>query len=1501
MLLSRVLTLSAETLWEAVPDAVRRALPRPRAVRAAPGGFHVDLRAIGGPGTERLARRLETLLLALDGVERAEVNGVLGTVFVGGDEGVVDLKRLLSIVAELDDEDEWEQEEDEEAREAGGAAEGTAGRGPGPALARVVEQRTRAGIRLGASALGTGLAVAGRLAHLPPLSPVVPALLHLAESTPAIRTRLTRHLGHQATSALFTTANVVTGTLALQPVGLLVQAVSAAERYVEAREARRAWDSRARELASDEGAYRHVRRRRRTRTTPLEHSPVERFERLASPAALGVSVLTHVVSGSRDRGLAMMIAATPSAAKAGREAFSSAVGRTLAKRGAVVLDSHALRRMDGLDTVVLDAALFLTGSWTVERVVPLAEGIDPAELNALLPGLLDATDPGARRERGHWAAEPARLPAAEGREWRSLGLRPVRVTRRGVPVALAGLAPELVSIADALVTAPQGCSVLLAGEGAREVVRRLAVGGGGGDGTPPKTLPGGHRLTTRIRALQAEGHGVAVVSRRSTSAMAQADLSVGVLGGPDGVPWEADVLGDLETAHLLLSCLAPARRAGERCVRLSLATAAAGAALAGTGPRTASVSRARLVSDGTALAAIVVGEWTARELGNAAPAERADPTPWHALPVDTVLSRLGSSLDGLPKSEAVRRRPPPPPGEPDGTDSLLRASLEELANPLTPVLAAGAGLSAMVGSVLDGVLIGGVMIVDALIGGGQRTSANRAVHRLTESVADHVRLRRPFSKDVKDLKEPKKGKKAKKPERGSAHTTEVATADTLVPGDVIELRAGDAVPADCRILSSIGLEIDEAGLTGESLLVPKAPAPVDASAVADRSSMVYQGTTVAAGHGLAVVVASGEETEAARTARLSADERPQSGVHLRLRTLSRRILPVAIGSGVVVLVADLLRGRSMPQALALAVSLAVASVPEGLPFIASAAELAAARRLSSRETLVPNPSTIEALGRVNVLCFDKTGTLTEGRISLRVVSDGRSEHSTERLDEELRRIVAAGLRASPRYEDGKPIAHPTDRAVVEGARRLDVTPQEGLGVWSRVEELPFEPGRGYHAVLGLGPSGHVLSVKGAPEIVLTGCAHLLRDGRTVRMTAAARKGLEEEVDRLALQGYRVLAVAERPASDRRDLDDSRVDELTFLGFLCLADPVRPTAAESVGRLTRAGVRIVMITGDHPSTAAEIAAELYLLDGGRVMTGPELDEMDDATLVERLPGVAVFARTTPAHKVRIVSCLRRAGKVVAVTGDGANDAPAIRAADVGIALGSRATPAARTAADVVVTDDRIETIVDAFIEGRAMWSSVRDALSILLGGNVGEIVFAVGSNLLTGGSVLNARQLLLVNLLTDMLPAMAVAVRPPAATSPERLLAEGPEASLGASLTRDIYLRATTTAGAASMAWLIGRVTGTRGRANTIALVALISTQLFQTLASGGRDRVVLLAVIASMGVLAASVSVPVICLFFGCRPLGPVGWGIALGSSLAATLAGTAFERWTRDPSPSVH
>ncbi|MFF5209377.1 HAD-IC family P-type ATPase [Streptosporangium sp. NPDC000396] len=1454
MFLSRVLTLSTEALWGVMPDAIRSTLPRPRGRRACPGGFHIELRRIGGPGTKRLAQRLEVLLLALEGVERAEVNGALGSIFVGGDVDSVDVELLMSIVDELDAEPDTEQEQP-----------------TGSTVSTLLEQHTRAGIRLGASLVGAGLALAGRVVHAPPLSPALPTLLHLAEATPEIRTGLERRLGQSATGGLFTTANIIAHTLALRPLGLLVQSASAAGRYVEARNAQQAWKAHEHELASRAGAYRHVRMAKRPRPTPLAHSPVERFERIVGPVAVGASGLTRVVSNSPERGLAMLVATTPKAAKVGREAFASSVGRALAKRGTIVLNGNALRRMDGIDRVVLDAALLTTGSWAIDRVVPLADGVDTGELHARLYTLLDFTDPASRRERDTWAAEPLADPAglvpADAPEWTARGLRAVVVTRDGDPVALVGLAPEVHPLADALVAAAGGgCTVVLAG-GDRGLGRRLGI---------DETVPGGSRLTASVRALQADGHGVAVVSRRSMAALAQADLGIGVLNRSGRLPWDADVLSELDGVHLLLSCLGPARRTSEQCVWLSAAGAAVGATLMAVGARKTSVHRAGLVSDGTALAAIAVGEWAARNVGREAGPIRTDRTPWHAMSAKDVLSRLHSSPSGITEAEAVRRRASSRAGVPDGPDSLLRTSVEELANPLTPVLATGAGVSAVVGSISDSVLIATVVIVNTLIGGGQRFAADRALHRLTETVAVRARLCRP-------------------------QASEETTADSLVPGDVVELRAGDAVPADCRVLTAIGLEIDEAGLTGESLLVAKSPAPTSAPAVADRSSMVYQGTTVAAGHGLAVVVAAGEETESARTARLSVERHPPTGVQLRLRALTRRVLPVAIGSGLVLMAVDLLRGRSLPEALAPAVSLAVAAVPEGLPFIASVAELAAARRLSAHSTLVPNPSTIEALGRVNVLCFDKTGTLTEGRISLRCVSDGRAESPVEELTPELRRIVAAALRASPRHDDGQPAPHPTDRAVMNGARRLRVTPEEGREVWQRIDELPFEPGRGYHAVLGQDGSGHLLSVKGAPEVVFSRCANLLRDHQVVPLDDAFKAELEKEVDRLALQGYRVLAVAERPASDRRDLDESRIGGLTFLGFLCLADPVRPTAAESVGRLMRSGVRIVMITGDHPSTAEAIAAELNALNGARIMTGPELDELDDDTLIEALPDVAVFARTTPAHKVRIVSCLRRSGKVVAVTGDGANDAPAIRTADVGIALGSRATAAARTAADVVVTDDRIETIVDAIIEGRAMWSSVRDALSILLGGNIGEIVFAIGSSLVTGRNVLNARQLLLVNLLTDMLPAMAVAVRPPAASSPEKLLAEGPEASLGASLTRDIYLRAVTTATAAGVAWSIGRMTGTRGRADTIGLVALVSAQLCQTLALGSRDRVVVLASLASLAALGLAVSLPGLSRFFGCRPLGPVGWSIALGSAVVTTLLGAAVQASMREMSSSVH
>ncbi|WP_182897958.1 HAD-IC family P-type ATPase [Microbispora sp. H10830] len=1446
MFLNQVLTTSAALLRGVLPEPFRELIPCPHEVHVCPGGLRINLHGIGRPGSEAAADQLEERLETVPGVERAEVNGRIAAVFVACDPDLVDQDKLLAVATELDEQEEHAHE----------------------SPVRLVEEHLRATVRLTAGVTGIGLIFLGKAIRAPRLPAVVPALLQLANATPAIREQLDHRLGRRPTDALFTTANLVTQTLTLRPTALFVQAAANVGRYIETRASRYAWEGLEERLATRPGAYHHIRAEARRRPTHLPHGPIERYADVVAPISAAAYAVTRVLTRG-ERAASVLISATPRVADLSREAFAGAISRALGRHDTVVFDAGCLRKMDRVDTVVLHADALTTGSWTIDRVEPLREGEDTDELYSRLYSLIDFSDPGHTRTVEGWSVRPLPDPEpllSDAGLWRSRGLRAVEVSRDGARVAVAGLAPEIDALAVPVVGAAKAAgTVLLAGDD-EGLAQRLAIG---------RTLPGGPELAEHVHDLQAAGHCVVVVSRGACHALTQADIGLGMVDPAAAepgrvVPWDADIAGELHGVHLFLRCLPRARSNSGNGVKLGAAGACVGTLLAVAGPAGTALRRAQLASAAVSLAAIVLGEWDGQNAGRIPTPARADTTPWHAMSAREVLSRLRSSSEGIAELEAGRRRAEAAPEEAEGPHSLARATLEELANPLTPALATGAGISALVGSALDAVLISGVMVINAFLGGVQRFKADRALHRLTESTEVLVRLRRP---------------------EGVVETTK----DELAPGDVIELRAGDAVPADARVIKAVGLEVDESTLTGESQLVAKTAAPTVAAAIADRSSMVYQGTSIAAGSGRAVVVATGDMTESGRSARLAGEPSPPTGVELRLRELSSRILPLSIASGVVLLVTDLLRGRPLAAALTPAVSLTVAAVPEGLPFVATVAELAAARRLSRRAALVRNPSTIEALGRVNVLCFDKTGTLTEGRISLRHLSDGRAGRPVEEADTGLRRVLAAAVRASPKSGGGRVIAHPTDRAVLDGAHRLDVTPQEGFESWERVDEMPFEPGRGYHAVLGRTEHGHLLSVKGAPEIVLTHCTTVHRDTGPVACDETVRMELEREVERLARQGYRVLAVAQRPASDRRDLDESRIEELCFLGFLGLADPVRPTAAESVRRLVRAGVRIVMVTGDHPSTAEAIAVELDALNGQRVMTGPELDELDDETLTKVLPDVAVFARTTPAHKARIVTCLRRAGEVVAVTGDGANDAPAIRTADVGIALGSRATPAARAAADLVVTDDRIETIVDAIVEGRAMWTSVRDSLSILLGGNIGEIAFTVGTNLLAGGSALNARQLLLVNLLTDMVPAMAVAVRPPASTDPDKLLAEGPEASLGASLTRDIYLRAAVTTAAATAAWILGRMTGTRVRANTVGLVALVSAQLLQTLAGGGRDRIVVLAALSSLAVLWLIVTVPGVSAVFGCRPLGPAGWVIGLGSAAAATLVGMLVQRPVRE------
>jgi cation-transporting ATPase I len=852
-----------------------------------------------------------------------------------------------------------------------------------------------------------------------------------------------------------------------------------------------------------------------------------------------------------------------------------------------------------------------------------------------------------------------------------------------------------------------------------------------------------------------------------------------------------------------------------------------------------------------------------------------DPTPWHALEARGVLSRLGSSEQGLPQQGAIERRREQTP-EPSALSELTQAVSEELFNPLAPLLAAGAGLSAMVGSTLDAGIVAGVGGINALVSGVQRFRTEREIRRLVHPVELHV-------KAVRDGR------------------SRMLRSSDLVAGDVIELSAGELVPADCRLIAAHNLEVDSSSLTGESLPSPKHTAPSFDPSIADRACMLYAGTEVVSGTARAVVVATGAQVEAQRGAHIAEQAHPQSGVEARLRELMALTGPVAAAGGLAVIAAGMVRGRRTQDLVASGVSMAVAAIPEGLPVLASAAQLSTARRLSREGALVRNARCIEALGRVDVICLDKTGTLTEGAIELHLVSDGEHDLLPEELGPDTRIVLEAALRASTGRDVDREHHDPTDAALLRAAAVLDVDPDAGMAGWHPRSEHPFESGRGYHAVVGRTDAGLLASVKGAPEKVIERCAYRETvDGR-VPLDEEGQVRLVTHAGRLAAEGLRVLAVAERatlldtPGTEGEEsMDATDLRELSFLGFLGFRDPPREAAARTIEKLRQAGIEVVMLTGDHVNTARSIAEDVDMLRDRGTMTGGEVARLDDDELQTQATEAGVFARVTPAQKVRIVRALQASGKVVAMVGDGANDAPALRAAEVGVAVGERSAEAARAAADIVFADTGIETLCEGVVEARAMWLSVRDAVSILVGGNLGEIGFTVAGGLLSGRPPLNPRQILLVNFLTDVAPAMAVALRRPSQEIYDQLTEGRPEEAFQSGLDRDIAIRAVSTTLGATWAWGLGRLTGTKSRASTMALAALVGAQLGQTMLHRGEGTRVMWTSLGSWAALATIVQTPGLSQLFGCRPIGPVAWTIALGSSAAATGTSVALSRAER-------
>ncbi|MFF3907931.1 HAD-IC family P-type ATPase [Streptomyces sp. NPDC001848] len=983
-----------------------------------------------------------------------------------------------------------------------------------------------------------------------------------------------------------------------------------------------------------------------------------------------------------------------------------------------------------------------------------------------------------------------------------------------------------------------------------------------------------------VHGLRGDSGGVVTVARPASAddrtvlaGLLAGDIAVALTDRDAAVVWGADVLAPhgLRDVWRLLLAVPAARAVGRRAQTLARSGAALSGLLVAVGESKGGRGRLGLLPglrhvpvDVSAATALVSGARAALGVATARAPRPRPRVPWHALPPKEAQARLATEQAREPDpfdlvtsrlrkaTRTAGRLPALAPAR--WTLQLARAVRGELDDPLTPVLAVGSAASAILGSVVDAALVVGALDLNALVGGIQRLRAERALSGLLAEQQQKARVA-PAHEDT-------------------AEPTRTVDAARLRPGDVIELKADDVVPADARLLREDGLEVDESALTGESLPVAKQVDPTPGAPVADRSCMVFEGTTVVAGQARAVVVQTGESTEAARAVTLAARTPPSAGVQARLQELTRKALPLTLGGGAAVTGLALLRGTPVREAVSGGVAVAVAAVPEGLPLVATVAQLAAARRLGRRGVLVRTPRTLEALGRMDTVCFDKTGTLTQNRLRLARVADadGTVHGATEAA---VAGIVRDAARACPRLNGGseRPV-HATDAAVLDAA---GADPQ-----WEQAVGLPFEAARGHAAAVGRAADGpRTLVVKGAPETVLPACS-----GPLDHAFATART--------LAGEGLRVLAVARRTLGDdekESDVIEQPLDRLEFAGLLALSDAPRETSTALVRGLREAGVRPVMLTGDHPQTARAIATELGWPEDTVVVTGDELAAADRSVRVRMLAGAGVVARVAPEQKLQVVEALRDAGRVVGMVGDGANDAAAIRAADVGVGISARGSAAARNAADLVLTVDDLTVLVEAVREGRALWRSVADAVAILIGGNAGEIGFGAIGTLLSGTAPLSTRQMLLVNLFTDLFPAMAVAVTPQR-QQPTTDGQDGEDATtsvdgvpqvLGAPLIRQIRHRALTTCLGAVAAWLIGRFTpGSARRSGTMALCGVVGTQLAQTLADRRDSPLVRVTALGSAVALVALIQTPGVSRLFGCTPLGPFGWaGVAAAIALA--------------------
>ncbi len=802
-----------------------------------------------------------------------------------------------------------------------------------------------------------------------------------------------------------------------------------------------------------------------------------------------------------------------------------------------------------------------------------------------------------------------------------------------------------------------------------------------------------------------------------------------------------------------------------------------------------------------------------------------------------MLAQLGSAAAGLSATEAAQRLTANGPNElKEGKRiSPWQIFLGQFKSLLIWILIAAGVISGVLGEVVDAIAILAIVVLNAVIGFYQEFNAEKSIAALKKMTAPHATVRR----DGKVISIPASG---------------------IVTGDILALEAGDLVAADARLLEAASLKCIESTLTGESEAETKQPATLEGDDVplGDRENMVFMGTSIAAGTGQAVVVATAMNTELGRIAGLieEAGAEERTPLEKKLESFGRVLVWAALGIVALLFGLGLLRGTKPFELFMTSVSLAVAAVPEGLPAVVTVALALGVLRMSRRRALVRKLPAVETLGSTTVICTDKTGTLTVGEMTVRVLyvagqnyqvtgegygPDGEARFEGKKAEAphaapllELATAILGCNNAHLAQEEGtwKVIGDPTEGALLAAGAKAGGDRERIEKELPKQHEIPFDSDRKRRTVIRKLPDGKLRAfINGAPDVLLERCTNLYTSTGVRPMTDEDRQSILAQNTAMAQQALRVLGSAYRDLDNASPADltaDAVEHDLVFVGLSGMYDPPRQEAKEAVAKCHGAGIRVVMITGDHPHTATAIAREIGIASAEDIATaGVELDKMSDDELRKRAPRIAVYARVTAEHKLRIIRAWKANDAVVAMTGDGVNDAPAIKGADIGIAMGKSGTEVTKQAADMIITDDNFATIVAAVEEGRGIFANIRKTLQYLLAGNTGELLLMTVCVIIGLPTPLLPIHLLWINLVTDGLPALCLATDPIDPDVMKRHPRQQSERITNRSFLRTMFLTGFLTAGVAFAVYLYFLKQGNTETARTYAFAVLVFAELLR--------------------------------------------------------------------------